>query len=446
MLEGLQYLKPSEFAKFYFDFNAYDYQKNALDSDGINVVLVWGRQTGKSTLTAIRALYEALMHDNYTILVLAPTQRQSSRLFKKIKQFINISAQKLPQLKLTETIERETQTLFEFSNGSEILSLPIGEDASNIRGFTAHMVIIDECGELKKAEIWSAINPMTMTTHGKQWLIGTFRGTDNRFYDIWKDPKKFEFLVYEATSYDNPNADQKQIERDRQTMSLSMWNQEYMNIPMEEADAFFPSSLVEKIISNYDAHETPLPNHVYYLGVDPAGEGIDDTCFCIVGKSSLWTFVAKFIETKRQTLPQIELNIRLLHQLWGFRKIWIDSTGGRNLHEFLVKDGIPAEGMVFSLKTKQEVFQNLKQMMQGKSFTMYNNEKARKQLLDMRYDFAKVGSEANIRIFSGQSRSHGLPGGDDYPTALALAMWGIKIPEVPVVFARTKSLMAGVEI
>ena len=47
------------------------------------------------------------------------------------------------------------------------------------------------------------------------------------------------------------------MEIDHETMSLAMWNQEYMNIPMEEADAFFPSTLVEKILSKYDQHEAP---------------------------------------------------------------------------------------------------------------------------------------------------------------------------------------------
>lgn len=437
MLEGLQKLTPSEFAKFYFDFEPYPYQKEALDYSGKNEQFVWGRQTGKSTITSIKALYHALTNDNVTVLVLAPTQRQSSRLFKKTKNFITISSQKLPQLKLTEMIERETQTLFEFSNGSELLSLPIGEDGANIRGFTAFRVIVDECGEIKKSDIWSSINPMTMTTGGGQTLIGTFRGTDNRFYDIYKDPKRFGFKTFRATSFDNPNADKSQINQDRETMSLAMWNQEYMNIPMEETDAFFPSHLYEKIESKYEAHEAPLPNHSYFLGVDPSGEGVDDTVYCIYAKGPIYSFIAKFIETQRQTLPQIEANIRLLHQMWNFKKIFIDITGGRNLHEFLRLDGLPAEGMTFSIKTKQEVYQYLKSQMQAKAFSIYQHEKCRKQMLDMRYEAVKIGDSANLRIFSGQSRNHNLPGGDDYPTALGLAVWATKLPEIPIIIART---------
>ena len=441
MLEGLKKLTPSEFAEFYFDFKPLPYQIDALNCEHKNVQLVWGRQTGKTQLTAIRGLYDALMNDNWTVVLLGPTRDVASRLFTRMKRLITLSSHKFPDLKILDYIDRETRTLFEFDNGSEIITHTIGDDGANIRGITAHKVIIDESGEVKNAEAWSAINPMTLVTHGPQWLIGTFRGTGSRFYEIYKDPKKFRFTTFMANSFENPYADKQQMEIDHETMSLAMWNQEYMNIPMEEADAFFPSTLVEKILSKYDQHEAPLSNHSYYLGVDPAGEGKDDTVYCIVAKGPIYTFVAKWIETKRQSLPQIEANIRLLHILWGFKKIWIDTTGGRNLHEFLIRDGIPAEGMVFSMKTKQEVYQFLKGQMQGKTFSMFHHDKAKKQLLDMRYEAVKIGDTANLKIYSGQSRSHNMPGGDDYPTALGLALWGIKIPEIPILFALARGAM-----
>lgn len=443
MLQGIKHLTPSEFAKFYFDFEPYSYQKEALDYEGKNLLLVWGRQTGKSTITAMRAIYAAIMNDNWTVLILAPTQRQSSRLFKKIKHFITKSAQKYPELKLVEFIERETQTLIEFANGSEINSLPIGEDGSNIRGFTANMVIIDECGEIQKSEIWSAINPMTMSTGGGQWLIGTFRGTGNQFYNIWKDPKIYKFRVFKATSKQNPNADKDQIELDKMRMPISMWMQEYECVPMEETDAFFPSALVNKIVGDYSQHEAPVPNpaYSYYLGVDPAAEGLDSTVYCIQLRTPAGRdLVVKMIEAKGQTLPQIDANIRMLHSIWNFKNIIIDSTGGRNLHEFMVLDGIPVDGMQFTLQKKQEVFSFLKQMMQGGNYSVYKCEEAVKQLLDMRYEFVKLGNSGNIKIYSGQSRDHKMPGGDDYVVAMALAMWATKLPEQPVLFSTARTI------
>ena len=65
----------------------------------------------------------------------------------------------------------------------------------------------------------------------------------------------------------------------------------------------------------------------------------------------------------------------------------------------------------------------------------------KKQLLDMRYEAVKIGDTANLKIYSGQSRSHNMPGGDDYPTALGLALWGIKIPEIPILFALARGAM-----
>ena len=131
----------------------------------------------------------------------------------------------------------------------------------------------------------------------------------------------------------------------------------------------------------------------------------------------------------------------MLHSLWGFKKIFIDVTGGRNIDQYLVKDGIPAEGLTFSLRTKQDVYQELKKQMQGDGFAMYKHDDAIKQLMDMRYEATKIGGDGQIKIYSGQSKDHNLPGGDDYPTALALSVWAAKLPTQPILFGSGASIM-----
>ena len=284
---------------------------------------------------------------------------------------------------------------------------------------------------------------MTIMTKGSKWYIGTLKGKGNHFYNIYKNPDHYKFKQFMADYTQNPESDKEQIQLDRETMPLAMWMQEYLNVPMEELDSFFPSALVDRIIGKFQQHEAPIPNpaYSYYLGVDPAGEGMDSTVYCILMKSPLGQMnVVKFIEAKKQNLNTIDTNIRLLHSLWNFKKIMIDITGGRNIHEFLMRDGIPADGVKFTLQSKQDVFHYLKQMMQAEGFSMYKNDECIKQLLDMRYEPIKIGENQNIKIFSGQSRDHKQPGGDDYPTAMALAVWATKIPEQPVIFGIGKTI------
>lgn len=443
MLEGIKQLTPSEFAKFYFDFDALPYQIEALNSPHKNIQLVWGRQTGKSTITALRGLNYATMNDDSTVVILAPKEQQAIRLFRKMKVFITKSVQKHPELRLTDMIDRETRRVIEWSNGSEILCYSIADDGNNIRGLTSHLTIIDEVADVQNPDAWSAINPMSMVTGGGQWLIGTLKGVNNQFYKIFKEPIFYGFHSYVVPSTKNPYADRALLERDKLRMSTGMWNQEYLCIPMEEADSFFPYALVKKIIGDFEEHLAPVPHpgFSYYLGVDPAGEGLDSTVYAILMSTPAGRLnLVRFIETKHQTLPQIDANIRSLHQQWGFRKIMVDCTGGRNVHEFLMKDGIPAEGIYFNIKLKEEIFQFLKSQMQGETFTMYKNEEAIKQLMDMRYEYTKVGSEGHIKIYSGQSKDSKLPGGDDYVTALALVMWATRMPSQPVLFSRVNSI------
>src|SRR3990167_4159196 len=179
-------MTPSEFARFYFDWTPIEYQTTALDSMDKKTLLLWARQTGKSTVAAMKALWYALWHDGATVLILSPKQRQSNRLFKKIRDFITISARKYPELNLATLVDRETQTIIEFFNGSEIIAMPVPDTGDNIRGFTAHMIIIDEVANIKD-EAWSAINPMLIVTHGSLLIISTPKGTRNFFYEAYRN-------------------------------------------------------------------------------------------------------------------------------------------------------------------------------------------------------------------------------------------------------------------
>jgi phage terminase large subunit-like protein len=74
---------PVEFAKL-LKIDPDPWQRDLLTSKEKRIILNCARQSGKSTIVAIRALHHALTNRGSLVLILSPTQRQSGLLFEKI--------------------------------------------------------------------------------------------------------------------------------------------------------------------------------------------------------------------------------------------------------------------------------------------------------------------------------------------------------------------------
>jgi hypothetical protein len=96
------------------------WQESFLRSSSDRQLLLCTRQAGKSTVTAIMALHEALYSANALVLLLSPSLRQSQELFRKLLQAYGAVANKPPSL-------QESSLRLELPNGSRIVSLP-GKD------------------------------------------------------------------------------------------------------------------------------------------------------------------------------------------------------------------------------------------------------------------------------------------------------------------------------
>jgi Phage terminase-like protein, large subunit len=61
-----------------------EWQKTLLRSQSDRILLLCGRQMGKSTTVACLALHKAMFTSNALALLIAPTERQSKELFIKV--------------------------------------------------------------------------------------------------------------------------------------------------------------------------------------------------------------------------------------------------------------------------------------------------------------------------------------------------------------------------
>ena len=105
-------------------------QAKLLTTDAKRVLLCCTRQWGKSTTSALIALHAALYQAPSTIILISPSQPQSTELFKRL----HMSWSLLPG---ASKATQESLTRMQLDNGSRIISLPGSEKTA--RGYTANL-------------------------------------------------------------------------------------------------------------------------------------------------------------------------------------------------------------------------------------------------------------------------------------------------------------------
>jgi len=142
-----------------------------------NQLLLCHRQAGKSTIVAAIALADALAQDNALVLLVSRSMRQSTELFRKVKQFYNIVH--------PVSLVKDTETGLEFPNGSRIQSLPASEET--IVGFSAvTTLVLDEAARIPDGTFY-ATRPMLAMSQGRMICLSSPFGRRGFFYEAWEE-------------------------------------------------------------------------------------------------------------------------------------------------------------------------------------------------------------------------------------------------------------------
>ena len=205
------------------------WQTDLLDDRSRRLLLLVHRQGGKSTVVAIKALYQAVTWRDQTVVLVSPTQRQSSELLLRIRRLVH----SMPEYERMLTVDNVFSV--EFSNGSRVLSLPATN--WNVRGITADLVVVDEAAGAPD-QIFAALSPMLLTTGGQLVLVSTPRAKSGVFYQAYCSDLYSKRTVRAS---ENP----RMQDPDRQTFLLSelqslgsrLYGQEYECEFLDDLDA-----------------------------------------------------------------------------------------------------------------------------------------------------------------------------------------------------------------
>ncbi|MFZ5708824.1 MAG: terminase large subunit domain-containing protein [Pseudomonadota bacterium] len=177
------------------------------------VLALCGRQSGKSTTCG------CLAYDDFakgkTVILTAPSLRQSTELFRRILEFKNSDPCCPP-------IVRQTQTELEAhpSHGGRIIVVPATDQA---RGMTADTILADEACFLEDDAL-TAFFPMRRAS-GRIFLLSTPNLRQGHFYDTWTSQKPVRRIT--ARSIDIPRR-AAQVAFDKATMSDTTFRREHL--------------------------------------------------------------------------------------------------------------------------------------------------------------------------------------------------------------------------
>src|SRR5437868_13154919 len=110
-------------------FEPDDWQANLLRNDAKQILLNCSRQSGKSTVAALLAASEMIVHTGALVLVLAPSLRQAQELQRKMRAIFAALGVLAPG------IANVSSLALELTNHSRVVVLP-GSEAT-VRGYSS---------------------------------------------------------------------------------------------------------------------------------------------------------------------------------------------------------------------------------------------------------------------------------------------------------------------
>ncbi len=213
------------------------WQADLLQSEAKQMILLCSRQSGKSTISAVLGLHQAIYTPDSLVLLLSPSLRQSQELFRKMKDTYNA----LESPALPKPVE-ESALRLELDNGSRIVSLPGTEQT--IRGFSAvSLLVIDEASRVEDA-LYQSVRPMLAVSGGRIILLSTPFGRRGFFYETWADGSG-DWMRTKITAQECPRISREWLENEKRTMPDFWFKQEFLCEFAETLDSVFSYGDIE---------------------------------------------------------------------------------------------------------------------------------------------------------------------------------------------------------
>lgn len=185
------------------------------------------------------ALHTALYQTNSLTLLLSPSLRQSSELFKKVTALYRVLGRPV-------AAEAESALRLELDNGSRIVALP-GKEGT-VRGFSGvRLLIVDEASRVED-DLYYSIRPMLAVSGGRLIALSTPFGKRGWWYEAWANGGAAWERV-EVRAEQCPRIPADFLAEERRALPPHVYASEYECEFVDNLQMVFASDLVRAMIS-----------------------------------------------------------------------------------------------------------------------------------------------------------------------------------------------------
>jgi hypothetical protein len=232
-------LDPVHFARESLSFEPDPWQVEALRWAGRKMILNCSRQSGKSTIAAILAVHQALHKPGSLTLLVSPSLRQSSEIFRKV-------VEELEKIEDQPARIENNKMSLQLETKSRIVSLPSQENT--VRGFSSVNLVIEDEAARVKDDLHFAIRPMLAVSGGKHLLLSTPWGRRGHFFNEWETGEEWKKI--KITAEQCPRISEEFLKQERASLGSWYFEQEYFCEFKETVDSVFRTEDIEAAFDN----------------------------------------------------------------------------------------------------------------------------------------------------------------------------------------------------
>ena len=305
-------------------------QKKILDADKRFIVVMCGRRFGKSELSQILIIKEAL--NGGQVAYITPTYGLAQVFFERLAKVLPFKSN-ISKLKI-------------YCPNEGSIEFFTGERLDNLRGRKFHLVIVDEAAFIADLEDgWNnSIRPTLTDYEGRAVFLSTPRGK-NFFYSLFMKQGENDWQSFKFSTYDNPHINPREIDDARIQLPEVVFEQEYLANPSENSANPFGNAFIKRCIKPISAQP------IVCYGIDLA-KSVDYTVIIGLDKDGNVAYFDRFQMDWHNTKETIK---RLPPA-----PIVVDSTGvGDPILEDLLREGVNIEGLKFTSQSKQQLMEGL---------------------------------------------------------------------------------------
>jgi hypothetical protein len=289
-------------------FKLYPCQENKINiiHNNRKVILMEGRQQGKTTTSAAYILWYTIFQTSKTVAILANKATAAREVLNRYQ----LMYENLPMW-MQQGVTTWNKGDIELENGSKVFTA--ATSASGIRGKSVNMLYVDETAIIPNTvaeQFFASVYPTISAGETTKILLSSTPLGYNHFWKFWNDAENDRngFVPLFIPYTDIPGRDAAWANEQHRLLGDLKFNQEVMcnflgsSLTLINSNAISQLSPGSLIYSKdgFDVYEKPKVDRVYALVADTAkGVGGDYSAFVVVDMTELpYRLVAKFRDNR----------------------------------------------------------------------------------------------------------------------------------------------------